>query len=149
MTIGRIRSIPTGGRTTASTAAEARTQMLERGTHDREEPARVVPELTLRDALKVNSISVSHSESLELVARTLGFHDWNVLSAAIQSSQPVSIQDAKLRARSRSAGTAIPSVWAINTETAWRWGIVGVFTLPAKVSGDCLIMMLRARSSHG
>ena len=39
---------------------------------------------TLRDALKVKSISVSHSESLELVAKTLGFHDWNVLSAAIQ-----------------------------------------------------------------
>ena len=63
---------------------------------------------TLREALKVKSISVSHSESLELVARTLGFHDWNVLSAAIQSSQPVSIQAAKLRARSPSAGTVIP-----------------------------------------
>ena len=62
---------------------------------------------TLREALKLKSISVSHSESLELVARTLGFHDWNVLSAAIQSSQPVSIQ-AKLRAGSRSAGTVIP-----------------------------------------
>ena len=63
---------------------------------------------TLREALKVKSISVSHSESLELVARTLGFHDWNVLSAAIQSSQPVSVQAATLRARSRSAGTVIP-----------------------------------------
>jgi ATP-dependent Lon protease len=43
---------------------------------------------TLRDALKTKSVTLSHSESLELVARTLGFHDWNVLSAAIQASQP-------------------------------------------------------------
>jgi ATP-dependent Lon protease len=42
---------------------------------------------TLRDALKAKSVTLSHSESLELVARTLGFHDWNVLSAAIQASQ--------------------------------------------------------------
>jgi ATP-dependent Lon protease len=43
---------------------------------------------TLRDALKAKSISLTHSETLELVARTLGFQDWNVLSAAIQASQP-------------------------------------------------------------
>lgn len=43
---------------------------------------------SLRDALKSKSVSLTHSESLELVAKTLGFHDWNVLSAAIQSSLP-------------------------------------------------------------
>jgi len=42
---------------------------------------------TLRDALKAKSIPLTHSESLELVARTLGFQDWNVLSAAIQASE--------------------------------------------------------------
>jgi ATP-dependent Lon protease len=42
---------------------------------------------TLRDTLKAKSITVSHAESLEMVAKTLGFHDWNVLSAAIQSSR--------------------------------------------------------------
>ena len=63
---------------------------------------------TLRDALKVKSISVSHSESLELVARTLGFHDWNVLSAAIQSSRPVAVQPGKLSARSPGASSVIP-----------------------------------------
>jgi ATP-dependent Lon protease len=40
---------------------------------------------TLREALAAKSISISHSESLELVAKILGFHDWNVLSARIQS----------------------------------------------------------------
>jgi len=42
---------------------------------------------TLRDGLKSKSISLTHSESLELIAKTFGVHDWNVLSAVIQSSQ--------------------------------------------------------------
>jgi ATP-dependent Lon protease len=42
---------------------------------------------TLRDALKVRSVSLTHGESLELIAKILGFHDWNVLSAQIQSGQ--------------------------------------------------------------
>jgi ATP-dependent Lon protease len=41
---------------------------------------------TLREALKPKSTSLTHSESLELVAKMLGFHDWNVLSAHIQSN---------------------------------------------------------------
>ena len=40
---------------------------------------------TLREALKTKSVSLTHSESLELVATILGFRDWNVLSATIQS----------------------------------------------------------------
>jgi hypothetical protein len=40
---------------------------------------------TLREALNVKSVSLTHSESLELVAKILGFHDWNVLAARIQS----------------------------------------------------------------
>jgi ATP-dependent Lon protease len=42
---------------------------------------------TLRDALKSKSISLTHSESLELIAKILGFHDWNVLSAKIVQSE--------------------------------------------------------------
>jgi uncharacterized protein len=50
---------------------------------------------TLRDALKAKSVSLTHGESLELVARTLGFHNWNVLSAKIQSEHqgPVAKSD--------------------------------------------------------
>src|SRR5215468_9471240 len=40
---------------------------------------------TLREALKTKSVSLTHGESLELVATILGFRDWNVLSATIQS----------------------------------------------------------------
>jgi uncharacterized protein len=55
---------------------------------------------TLREALKAKSVTLSHSESLELVAKTLGFHDWNVLSAAIQASQP--------EEKPKNGGTAMP-----------------------------------------
>jgi uncharacterized protein len=40
---------------------------------------------TLRDVLKQKSVSLTHSESLELVAKIFGVHDWNELSARIQS----------------------------------------------------------------
>jgi hypothetical protein len=44
---------------------------------------------TLREALNAKSVSITHSESLELVAKILGFHDWNVLAAKIQTeNQP-------------------------------------------------------------
>ena len=43
---------------------------------------------TLREALKPKGVSLTHSESLELIAKSLGFQDWNVLAARIQSEQP-------------------------------------------------------------
>jgi ATP-dependent Lon protease len=43
---------------------------------------------TLRDALKTKSVSVTHSESLELIARSFGLPDWNFLAAKIQASEP-------------------------------------------------------------
>src|SRR4030095_4534523 len=48
---------------------------------------------TLREALQTKSVSLTHSESLELVARVLGFHDWNVLNARIQTEhQPLATE---------------------------------------------------------
>jgi ATP-dependent Lon protease len=41
---------------------------------------------TLRQALKERSVSLTHSESLELISKVLGFADWNVLSARIQAA---------------------------------------------------------------
>lgn len=46
---------------------------------------------TLRDDLRDKSLTLSHSESLELVAHMLGLRDWNVLAAKIDrehGSQP-------------------------------------------------------------
>ena len=42
---------------------------------------------TLREALNAKSVSLTHSESLELIAKILGFHNWNVLAAKIQSER--------------------------------------------------------------
>ncbi|MBI2737883.1 MAG: LON peptidase substrate-binding domain-containing protein [Rhodospirillales bacterium] len=41
---------------------------------------------TLRQAFKEKSVSLTHSESLELTARVLGLADWNTLSARIDAS---------------------------------------------------------------
>jgi len=41
---------------------------------------------TLRQVLKDKSVELTHSESLELIARVLGVADWNTLSARINAS---------------------------------------------------------------
>jgi len=41
---------------------------------------------TLRELLKAKSVSLTHSESLELMAKILGVQDWNVLSATIEAA---------------------------------------------------------------
>lgn len=68
---------------------------------------------TLREALKAKSVSLTHSESLELIARTLGFLDWNFLAAKIQASQPgicaaqgAAHRFARCAGRSRRSGAA-------------------------------------------
>jgi ATP-dependent Lon protease len=60
---------------------------------------------TLRDALQAKSLSLTHSESLELVAKVLGFHDWNVLSARIASERQQSVAGPAAVAATRVATT--------------------------------------------
>jgi len=45
---------------------------------------------SLRDALKAKAMAISHSESLELIAKTFGYDNWNILSARIDTAQPPS-----------------------------------------------------------
>jgi ClpX C4-type zinc finger/Glyoxalase superfamily protein len=55
----------------------------------------------LRDALQVKAIETTHSECLELIAKTFGYENWNILSAKIEAAQlraseapaPVPVQD--------------------------------------------------------
>lgn len=42
---------------------------------------------TLRETLHAKSFSLANSESQELIARILGYRDWNVLAARIKASQ--------------------------------------------------------------
>ena len=41
----------------------------------------------LRDALKAKTIEIAHSESLELIANTFGFANWNILAAKIEAAE--------------------------------------------------------------
>ena len=43
---------------------------------------------SLRDALKAKAMEITHSESLELIAKTFGYDNWNILSAKIDTAQP-------------------------------------------------------------
>jgi uncharacterized protein len=63
---------------------------------------------TLRETLDARSVSLTHSESQELIAKVLGFRDWNVLAARIQASQPGATRAPVLP--SVSAGPGIPVI---------------------------------------
>jgi ATP-dependent Lon protease len=66
---------------------------------------------TLREALKARSVSLTHSESLELVAWTLGLPDWNYLAARIQASQSQATPPGEtMPATAVSSAAAIPIV---------------------------------------
>jgi hypothetical protein len=43
---------------------------------------------SLRDALKARAMAITHSESLELIAKAFGYENWNILSAKIDAAQP-------------------------------------------------------------
>jgi hypothetical protein len=42
---------------------------------------------TLRDALKVKAVETTHSECLELIAKTFGYENWNILAAKIEAAR--------------------------------------------------------------
>ena len=70
---------------------------------------------SLRDALKVKAMEISHSESLELIAKAFGYENWNILSAKIDAAQPQSALDAQPLAPAAASSAArqfsiVPSV---------------------------------------
>jgi Domain of unknown function (DUF3471)/Glyoxalase superfamily protein len=48
---------------------------------------------TLREALTTKSVALTHSESLELIAKLFGCHDWNVLAAKIKSESNLPVAE--------------------------------------------------------
>jgi uncharacterized protein len=66
---------------------------------------------TLREALQSKSVVLTHAESLELISRILGFHDWNVLSARIQSERQHPGEQASASGAAASSATlTLPAV---------------------------------------
>ena len=43
---------------------------------------------SLRQALTAKAVSITHSESLELIAKAFGFDNWNILAARIEAARP-------------------------------------------------------------
>jgi ATP-dependent Lon protease len=67
--------------------------------------------LTLREVLKAKSVSLTHSESLELVAKTFGLPDWNFLAARIQASRQIADPLPQITVPSAtSAGSIVPII---------------------------------------
>jgi uncharacterized protein len=68
---------------------------------------------TLRDELKAKGVSPTHSDNLELVAKVLGFHDWNTLAAKIQSENQANEPGTMTPATAKPtipAGAGLPTV---------------------------------------
>ncbi len=63
---------------------------------------------SLRTALADDGVAISASRSLELVARTLGFESWNVLSASIKREADTAPQ-AEARRSDVAPATGLPS----------------------------------------
>lgn len=64
---------------------------------------------TLSEALAAKSVSLSHSENLELIAKILGLRDWNVLAARIQANrQPNAPEGPSVVAPAGSTRTNVP-----------------------------------------
>ena len=84
---------------------------------------------TLREALNARSVSITHSEGLELVAKILGFHDWNVLAARIQSESqlPESSQSGPPQDNVDNSGK--PARQEIAVDAAVLDGYVGFYQL--------------------
>jgi uncharacterized protein len=78
---------------------------------------------TLRETLQAKSVSLTHSESLEIVARALGARDWNVLSAAIEASQPGDVPPP----RDRSSDSTVLPVMALRDIVLFPQMVVPLF----------------------
>ena len=63
---------------------------------------------TLRESLTTKSVTISHSESLELVSRMFGLADWNTLSAMLQSMRRDTTTPAGKRPGEATSYPAIP-----------------------------------------
>ena len=57
----------------------------------------------LRETLKSRAVEILHSDLLELIAKTFGYENWNILSAKIKAARPQATD-----AEASNAGAADP-----------------------------------------
>jgi hypothetical protein len=58
----------------------------------------------LRASLAEDSLTVTHSQSLELVAKLFGYDNWNILAAKIEASRPTTAEPAAKKMRTLYCG---------------------------------------------
>ena len=63
---------------------------------------------TLRASLTAKTVTISHSESLELVSKMFGVADWNTLSAQIQAGREGPLVAAAIHATEAGRYPAMP-----------------------------------------
>jgi ATP-dependent Lon protease len=78
---------------------------------------------TLRESLTTKAVTISHSESLELVSKMLGVADWNTLSALLQTER----RGVGLPAAPRQAGTSSYPVIPIRDLVPFPAGVFPLF----------------------
>ena len=66
---------------------------------------------SLRDALKIKAMEITHSESLELIAKAFGYDNWNILSARIDTAQQPSGAAVGLQSPAATAGALLFFLW--------------------------------------
>ena len=66
----------------------------------------------LRAALADQNISLSHSSSLEIIAKQLGFADWNTLSAKLPSNGEIKVLVNEVDAKPISQKTEVVEPWS-------------------------------------
>lgn len=82
---------------------------------------------TLREVLNAKSVSITHSEALELIAKILGCRDWNALAARIQSGNGQTAAPAESPPRDNPAGQ--PARQKIALDAAVLDDYVGLYQL--------------------
>jgi ATP-dependent Lon protease len=83
---------------------------------------------TLRASLTAKTVTISHSESLELVSKMFGVADWNTLSAQIQAGREGPLVAAATHAAEAGRHPAIP-IWNF---VPFPGGIVPLYACRAK-----------------
>ena len=66
---------------------------------------------TLRASLTAKTVTISHSESLELVSKMFGVADWNTLSAQIQAGREGPLVAAEIHATEATGRHPAIPIW--------------------------------------
>jgi hypothetical protein len=72
----------------------------------------------LREALKGNAVEMTHSKSLELIAKTFGYDNWNILSAKIEAARPRAIDAGFARLRTGTGAAEDPLLLVLRKKPA-------------------------------